>query len=126
VVKLCETHWQQLREAIDVAGLGILISDDDEASRRLESYQQLGEWTLDNYDPLLSAQVNIMLNLVRSLGTRLIDVQKADFSACLLCYANSEHAVGCDDPTCPSSPFDQYIDWAVRDEIEVWLELSTK
>jgi hypothetical protein len=127
-MRFCEDHWASLTGELEYAGLGSLMMIDGEegARRRLDSYHELGEWTLDNYDPLLAAQLNIAVNLVAAMGRRLLDVQAVDPHCCGLCYANAEHAISCDDRSCAAYPFDSYIDWAVRDEVENWLEMSAK
>lgn len=63
-MKFCEAHWSELRTAVQTRGLAPLIAPNGpEAARRLQAWTN-GHWLRINYDPLMSAHMEILRKAV--------------------------------------------------------------
>lgn len=106
-MRLCMTHWTNLRTAIEDAGIGDNIAKTGaEAARRMAD----GE-----FEPLAVAQTAIIYAVIKSAP----EVLTGDPETCPACYGNEAHALECTDDDCPIEKGDDdgygkyIIDWAV-------------
>lgn len=61
----CDTHWAQLRKAVDDKGLGHLVSKSgEEAAARTTAHQAGAE----DFDPLLGCWMQINMQMMEDLG----------------------------------------------------------
>lgn len=121
-VKFCQPHWDRLRLAVEQKGLGSLVSESGEkAASNLVDEHNHGR-TIDNFDPLMGAHNAIVANVLGILKPGpALEVMTAD--VCPLCYANEAHEATCTEPGCTVT-YDDWIDFAVNDQVLAWNELG--
>lgn len=119
---MCQDHWDRLKAKVEAAGLSALNSTTGEdAMARMTDQITTGDETIDNFDPLMGAHNSILANMIDQFGAAVIL-----YDGCPLCAANEGHNKGCTDGTCTlgADPYDQWLDFAVRDQVEVWKALK--
>jgi hypothetical protein len=94
-MKICDAHWQELRQAIDNRGLTRIIAKDGEHAAKNMAAQLQGGDTKDNYDPLMSAVYAIWGNAIEAFG---LDIMRPD-APCPLCVLD-QHIKECTDEEC--------------------------
>lgn len=89
-MRMCQPHWDRLKQAIIARGLGDMISSSgEELVKRITA-----DDTLENFDPLMAAHNMIVRNALQCGGIEIL-VQREDGShLCPLCEAESH---GCTD-----------------------------
>lgn len=135
-MNICQDHWDQLRAAIDLRGLGSLVADDGE--HVIDNL--IGEMTegrsIDNYDPLVAAWCAIANNGMEFIahygGNPVASMLPncPEYARCIICYPNwmlDEHTKACpdlDDCGARNMPrWEWMIDRAADDQVEVWKEM---
>lgn len=124
-MRFCQTHWTELREAIEERGLGDLIAPDGEVAmeqivdqlKRAERGEDPG--TPVNYDPLMAAHWAIVNNLTeaaRATAGPAAALHVAMGDHCPVCFANEQHELSCDDPDCAFT-YDAWIGYAADDQL---------
>ena len=91
-MKFCQSHWDDLRAAIDAVGLGAWVPDDGERAMRNQVELMAGaEPTVDNFDPLMSAHWAIASNMIsacRENGDNALAMVLLGGPVCPLCLGN--------------------------------------
>lgn len=115
-MKMCQPHWDTLRDAIKARGLSALVAESgQQAIDNLGSELAHGP-TIDNFDPLMGAFWAITSNLSD------IDPRTLFMDDCGLCFANKEHEQRCQVPDCEGGAtyFDSWIERAADDQVAAW------
>ena len=115
-MKICQPHWDMLRDAIKARGLYALVAESgQQAESNMASELSTGP-TIDNFDPLMNAHWAIVNNLAD------IEPQILFMDGCPICFANRIHAERCVVPDCTSGTthFDSWIDRAADDQVAAW------
>jgi hypothetical protein len=86
-MKICESHWEKLRAAIKVRGIYDLVSDSGEEAIKRTVEVINGVDTVENFDPLLSANYMICGNALSAGGLYLMGVDESGKHYCPLCEA---------------------------------------
>lgn len=82
-MRFCQSHWNQLRSAINAAGMGHLgAKDGHEAVERFKQEAD-GTATDDTFDPLMAAHNEILRRFLEPLGPDGLYVFGGDY--CPLC-----------------------------------------
>lgn len=110
-MQICEDHWNQLRKAIANRGLARFVARDGEEIARKMAEPASDK---DGFDPLMSANLAIISNLVSAFGPEVLG-----YEGCGLCGA-IEHC-GCEDEVCA---YTTWIDRAADDEKDRAIELG--
>lgn len=100
-MKICVTHWQQLRAALVSRGLEQFIKIIESPSLN-ELVERLPKGTelAENYDPLLSTAALIFHKAKTELG-HVASIPNDDRSPrCPICVMERVHEWGCTDPAC--------------------------
>lgn len=121
-MKFCMPHWDAIRAAIKDRGLYALVPDSGEKAMTSMASQMQDGPSIDNFDPLMGAHWAIVGNLATNHPQILV------IDGCPLCYANTNHALGCTDPTCTTRDayYDGWIGKAADDQVAYWKELGEK
>lgn len=116
-MKLCQSHWDKLKQGITDAGLMRYVSNDGQQAVEKIDSQLKGDDSNDTYDPLMSANFAIWNNLLRIFG---LEAMAPDAPECLLCYMDEAAKNGCGDTNCKEhhASGDDWVDYAVRDQVE--------
>ncbi len=74
-MKFCMLHWIDLKKAISDRGLDNLIAKDGKAAMEMvkDNLARKGEYTKDNFDPLMAAHLSIMNNAVEKGGVYILN-----------------------------------------------------
>lgn len=108
-MRFCLDHWEDLKAAVDGAGLWSLVAESgEEMVRKLESEAVDGR-TVDNFDPLMLAHNKLY-------GKDPLEVFANDIDApperqCPICALNRlhvEHVEGCTEKSCD---YPKVYDW---------------
>jgi hypothetical protein len=88
-MKICQSHWGQLRKAIDERGLSGLVAGDGKKAhaamvRELEGHPEPGDW-----DPLMSANWAIHSEALHFGGLYLMGEDENGNQYCPLCEADA-------------------------------------
>lgn len=119
----CQDHWDRLRDKIAAAGLSALVAESsDELLSKAMSQSQSGP-TVDNFEPLMAAHWAIVMNLANVAGPGGL-VHIMTMADCPLCHANAAHAAHCTDGCGRGDYFDDYLDFAVADQVAAWKRLG--
>lgn len=115
-MKFCEPHWDQLKEAIEKAGLAHLISKSGEEAAFIFKDEMEHGKNKDNYDPLMAAYWAIVNNAIKNGGMYLMFEKPDGTSYCPLCELDIN--TGRTLLNIEEIPSDVWIRHAVSDEIE--------
>jgi hypothetical protein len=117
-MKMCQPHWDKLRDAIKSRGLyGMVATDGAQAAR------DLGE---GRPDPLMAAHNAIVGNALNRAGLAVVSPNEDGSERCPLCFLIAAAAgCQCGDPACTpearaaqSARFEAWIELAADDELE--------
>ena len=129
-MRMCEDHWQKLRDAVDATGLGTLVSEGgQEAMMKMVAGLQEGP-SIDNFDPLMQAHNAIMANTMTICQERGGQASVAELMGaygddwCPLCYINEQHNQACEEEGCTYT-FDSWCIYAAEEQLKLWKELSS-
>lgn len=148
-MRICQDHWDRLREKIEAAGLKSLVSDSGHEVAEKMKRELEGQDDLSTFDPLMGshwAVVNNSLDYVSRANPHapLYIMGDSDspedpvdpkmfgdeyagrtWPRCPLCYLNLAHEVSCKGCELPQEGgFDWMLDRAVQDQVDRWKELS--
>lgn len=126
-MKFCADHWTRLREKIDAAGLGSLVSEGGEAAARTMVRAATEGPSVDAFDPLMDAHMAIVANAVKLAGPMILADNDDGTPRCPVCFLDYAHRVGCEGPPCTLprfGAFDYMLDRAVADAVDKWKELG--
>lgn len=141
-MKMCQKHWDALREAITARGLSALVAEDGHRAATNVVDELKNGRTLDNYDPLMAAHWalvgNCMETLGRTAGPQAVAAVMFDHDpsgGCPLCALNDAFnsrmgpdgrcTCGCGDPRVATrDQYDAWIDRAADDQVEAWKALK--
>ena len=118
-MKMCQSHWDKLKTAIDERGLGHLVAKDGVKAAQQIANQLNGSEAKEDYDPLMSAYWAIMANSIKAFG---IGAMQEDFG-CSLCALDA-HAAECKDEGCPKYTGQNWIDLASDGQLSIAKELG--
>lgn len=127
-MKMCQNHWDTLRDEITRRGLNDLVaSSGEEVMTRLKNESDTQISTIENFDPLMCAHNLILINtldLLKRIGENplVLMIQNEDFPdrECPICYLNflsQEHDARCADSDCTKirgQRFDEWIQLAAQ------------
>lgn len=71
-MKMCDEHWAHLREAVSKLKLDHLISPDGMAAAQMMKRQLEGNDTAIDFDPLMSANGQLMTLAVNFVGMKMM------------------------------------------------------
>lgn len=139
-MRLCQPHWDSLREALDVRGLTGLVAENGEEAAVKTRRQLEGEDTIDSYEPLIEATMAIgsnVMDIISSAGGDSLYLlgrgpedpikghKGQSWPRCPICYINKAHEISCDGK-CKlplNAGYDYMIERAAEDALEHWQEL---
>lgn len=143
-MRMCQTHWDALRVAIEDQGLGELIAKDGrEAGRRMVKHLR-EETTLDSFEPLTAAMMAIISNISTIMQDGDVNIgylfeegpedeieleggEGRTWPRCPLCYMNIAHELSCKGEGCMLDPvhgYDYMIRCAAEEQLEIWEKLK--
>ena len=105
-MKMCQSHWEMLRQEVIDQGLGEWIASSGEVAleQTADQLAKGGEQTRANYDPLMAS---FWMISSRSMSIAGLAVMYEDFG-CPICRFNEartpEGGCNCPDPDCPAKP----------------------
>jgi len=137
-MKMCQPHWDRLKQAVINLGAGDLIAPTGEAAiAQLADELADKPKTLENFDPLMNAHNLILANAMdtlASVGVNPLSLLCADPEhperECPICYLNwlsLEHDRTCTVPDCKKvkgQTFDDWIDKAAEGSAQHAAELK--
>lgn len=138
-MKMCNSHWEALRKAIEEKGLTPLGAEGGlEAVQRIVNQLKTKKVTLRNFDPLMSAYwaiVNNAMYVLDDIGANPLALMMAPPPdhpewECPICYLNwlsADHDAHCTEPTCSKTrglTFDDFIEKAAQGALETYLGLA--
>ena len=118
-MKICTSHWDNLRTAIDNRGLGHLVAKSGEKAASQIVNQLQGSEDAKDYDPLMAAYWAITANSIKAFG---LDSMREDFG-CPLCALDA-HAKECQDQACPKYTGQNWIDLASDGQLSIAKEMG--
>lgn len=118
-MKICDPHWQQLKQAIDERGLTPFVAKDGEHAAENMIAQLQGEDTKENFDPLMSATCMIWSNSLEAFGIEIIQPD----APCPLCLLD-KHAKECTEEDCNKQSGTDWIGFAADGQVEAAKELG--
>jgi hypothetical protein len=124
-VKLCDNHADALRSALVQRGLGgLFAATGDEAETKTIGMVQFGV-TIDTFEPLISAQIDLIRVTVNHLGLVLCRPQPGGppEGPCPVCLMTETHSTFCTVTDCDVVTFDHWIYHAADDQLARWREL---
>lgn len=101
-MKMCQKHWDMMRQEVVDQGLGDWVAKDGEtmAMQLTDQIKKGGEHTAVNYDPLMAAHQMILSRCMDMIG---LGVLNPDFG-CPICRFNEmrteDGRCGCGRPDC--------------------------
>lgn len=132
-MKVCDHHWQALRDAISERGLDDLVARDDREAFEKMAAELQGDKSLANYDPLMAAHwaiVNNCMKLIAAAGGNPLylmggsddpvvgygkQYEGRTWPHCPLCYVNLAHEMTCKDGvSCKLDKTNGYDVWIAR------------
>lgn len=97
-MKICQTHWDQLRQALDERGLSHLVAKSSEDAHAALVEQLQGDAKPSGYDPLMTANFAIFSAFLEDAGIAGLSV---DCPLCVVAEAqpglDQEWIKGCSD-----------------------------
>jgi hypothetical protein len=118
-MKICQSHWDKLRAAIDERGLSSFVAKDGVKAAQQMANQLNGSDDKEDYDPLMSAYWAIMGNSIKAFG---IGAMQEDFG-CPLCALDT-HAAECKDEGCPKYTGADWIGLAADGQLSIAKDLG--
>ena len=118
-MKICESHWDKLRTAIDERGLSHLVAKDGAKAASQIAAQLNGSEAKEDYDPLMSAYWAITGNSIKAFG---LDSMREDFG-CPLCALDT-HAAECKDEACPKYTGTDWVTLAADGQLSIAKEMG--
>lgn len=116
-MRICQSHWTQLRDEITAQGLGDWVAPTGEtAAAQLADQVRRGKITKVNYDPLMACHNMIAQRAVECLGVLVL----LPSFECPICYLNAEARASdgtckCGRPECP------YTEPGSLPDFETWI-----
>jgi hypothetical protein len=108
-MRMCDTHWQELRKAIADRGLESFVATNSEnAAAKLEAQWKDGE-AKGNFDPLMGAHNAILTNALELAGLYVLEPNDDGSERCPLCFLEE----GCRAKHTEAEPC-QYKSWPGR------------
>lgn len=101
-MKMCQSHWEELRAAIDIRGLSKFVSQGGKAAGALLADEVQHGRTIGNWDPLMAANFAIFGNAIEIGGLYLMTGD-----LCPLCE-RTKHT---------GKPAAEWIDFAANDQL---------
>jgi hypothetical protein len=94
-MKICQTHWDQLKEAINQKGMSHLISKSgEELADRLK--KEINK-ELTTYDPLMAANLAIAAASIKDAGIGIMGLDENENPYCPLCEVDKHLEEGAKD-----------------------------
>jgi hypothetical protein len=138
-VRFCEEHWSALRQAVEDAGLAALVAESGErAAANMAAQLEPGGDTIDTFDPLMHAHMNIWAAAMHMAEERygaspmammFEDPEHPEWQ-CPICYLNwchAEHDRLCEKPGCDYPRGFTYDDYCISNSVAAakahWEEL---
>lgn len=88
-MRMCQSHWDQLRKAIDDRGLsGLVAQSGGKAIENLQSELEEGR-TKRNFDPLMAANLAIWSNALDMGGLYLMGADENGKEYCPICESEA-------------------------------------
>src|SRR5689334_6280406 len=84
-MKMCQTHWDQLKQAIHARGAGGMITDSKGLTKSIEAELAGKPPTQKSYDPLFAAHNMIVSNALEVGGLYLMGQDPEGKEYCPLC-----------------------------------------
>jgi hypothetical protein len=114
-MKICQEHWNKLKQAIELRGLSHLVAGNAEkATQMLLAQSDPTASFKDTFDPLLAANFSIWNNALEAFGLEMM----AEGAPCPLCLMD-DHAEKCTEPTCKKNSGSDWIEFAADGQLEV-------
>src|SRR5208337_525496 len=110
-MKICQEHWDGLKEAIEARGLGHLVAGSGAKAAPIVTDELEGS---DAYDPLIAANFAIWNNALEAFGMSMM----YEDAPCPLCLMD-KHAAECNDPGCAKNSGMDWIGFAADGQLEV-------
>lgn len=107
-MKICETHWSALKQAIDDRGLSGLVSKDGHVAVEKAEGQLQGDVSRDTFDPLMNANFAIWSNGLRAGGLYLMGQKDDGTHYCPICESEAHGG----------QPADWWINSAADEQLE--------
>lgn len=143
-MKMCQPHWDSLREIIGQRGLSALLSEDGERAATNVADQLEQGITIDNFDPLMGAFFAIASNAMEFVGPER-SLHLLTGTDCPICYLNEWSKQAWDQyvaagaipgvSPCPCKcgntlpaelpTYDWMIGRAADDQVDVWKSLGS-
>jgi hypothetical protein len=111
--QFCLPHWEVLRTKIDEAGLGSLVAESAEEAAKKTAAMTQGLLDIDTFEPLMYAHLCIIQNALE-IGAQNI----LSSNGCPICLLKEVNCPQCNIPH--PDIFDDWLNKAVEDTIEVW------
>lgn len=107
ISRWCQTHWNELRAAIDRHGLDHLVSPNAKsAARQIENEFRFGtRHDVEGFDPLMRAWSMISM--------RAMECGISPLAGCPLCVVQ-QHYDTCKEPGCQGVPASEWIEGCVK------------
>lgn len=113
-MKMCQRHWDLLKDAIKERGLYDLVAPDGKAAMtNMASEVQSGS-KVTNFDPLMAAHNDIWGHAMDLAGLAVMSPNPDGSEKCPICYCADLHAPECKDDPCPDPRFDEWIGFAAN------------
>jgi hypothetical protein len=112
-MKICDSHWSQLKTAIEERGLSAYVSKNGEAAVKTLVASAQGVEGKDAFDPLLQANFAIWGNALEAFGADIM----TENAPCPLC-ALDHHATTCTKEGCPNETGADWIGFAADAQLE--------
>ena len=92
-MKMCPHHWDKLRTGVQDRGMFHLVHKSGEALVESLKEELNGQKKIENYDPLMDANMMIMGRAIQDGGPYLLGVDERGEDYCPLCEVN-KHGEG--------------------------------
>lgn len=89
-MKMCQAHWDELKEAVRAKGLYHLVASSGQAAMERAIAEVKGDATLSNYDPLMAANWMICGRAIDLGGLYLLGSKENGEPYCPLCELNEQ------------------------------------
>lgn len=106
-MRMCKTHWEKLRSALETRGLGAFIAKTDEELKAKFDKEP------PDFEALLGAHNAILSNALNAAGMELMQKEPDGSERCPLCFLKT---CPCGDPAC-AARYESWIDHAADDAL---------